>query len=226
MAAKIDSSDKSTIVIACATNEAYAMPLGVALYSMLVNLKRGSNVYICLISSGLSADTIKRLHRRTEVKGVNVKLVIEIPDQTWLESLPVYGYLSAETYLRLTLPTVIPQQFDKVLYLDCDLLICGDVSELWNEDIGSYSVMAQVDYFIKTVGDDYGLPNYAELNLEPDHPLFNGGVLVMNLKKWREQNISAKVLDYIMAHRSIIRYADQDALNGVLANDWKQIDFY
>ena len=114
-------------------------------------------------------------------------------------------HFSLETYFRLKLPDFFPD-FDKVLYIDCDVTVLGDVKELWELDIaGVYAAVCEdivpVEHLREFIGD------FAN---------FNAGVMVINLKKWREDRISQKCFDFIEHHSEKIFFVDQDVLNSML----------
>ena len=223
MVSGVSHISRPPLVIACAANEAYAMPMGVMLFSLLVNLKNFDEAIIYIISSNLSCPTVERLKRVLHATRIKVESHFEKPD-TALQFVPTVGHVSTDAYSRLILPRVIPERFEKALYFDCDICVTGDVSNLWDQDIGGRALLAGVDIGIGVVSRPHGLPNYRELGLEPDHPYFNSGVLVMNLKKWREQDFGARILSYRSENLGIIRFNDQDSMNAVLARDWLRLD--
>jgi lipopolysaccharide biosynthesis glycosyltransferase len=63
-----------------------------------------------------------------------------------------------------------------------------------------------------------------ELEIPQDSTYFNSGVLLINLKFWRENHLSSRLVDYVLKHRDELRFADQDALNAVCFNTWKLTD--
>lgn len=101
----------------------------------------------------------------------------------------------------------------------------GDISELWYTEIGEFPLGAVQDPRIKTVDNSWGgIKNYQELGLAAETKYFNTGLLLINTKKWRTQNIAGKVLDCAVNNRSYLNYPDQYALNVVFANNWFEID--
>lgn len=115
-----------------------------------------------------------------------------------------YQYL-----FRLFLCTILPDDIDRCIYLDCDTVIRHSLNEFWETDLGD-KVVAAVD---DCRSDRYK----AELNLDSNSTYTNNGVLLIDLKSWREMNVEKEFLDFIIAHNGDITYVDQGVLNGVLA---------
>lgn len=121
---------------------------------------------------------------------------------------PETGAYSLACYLRLLAPSLLAD-VDKVLYLDCDIIVNAQLDELWNIELEGYSVAAVLDatlsyHIVKGyLGYDYWEDGY-----------FNSGVLLMNLKYWREHGVQEKLVSYLNSHK--VALPDQDALNIVL----------
>jgi lipopolysaccharide biosynthesis glycosyltransferase len=136
----------------------------------------------------------------------------------------VHENLTSLIYGRLLIPDIVPLSVQKVLYLDCDLVVRGDVAELWDTDLGDKSIFAVRDR-IGFVSSSSGLVNYRELGIPADAKYFNSGVLLINLNKWREKQTGMRVFEYVRTHRDIIQMEDQEGLNALLFADWGELDF-
>lgn len=143
----------------------------------------------------------------------------------------VHGWQTVTTYFRFFAVDVLPQ-YDKVLYLDCDITILGDVGELYDIDIGNnllggvvifrnkpHEIEAKAEYLMNTFG------------ITPNE-FINAGILSMNLKQFREENIKEKCIAYLQEHRNL-KWMDQDALNGVckgrihyISEKWNKSQIY
>ena len=108
---------------------------------------------------------------------------------------------------------VLPQLLseEKVIYLDCDIIVTANLKDLWNTDLTNRACGVIEDQR----SDDITVQNRTGLYKS----YFNSGVLVMNLEYWREHHTTIKLTDYIAkdSHKSI--YPDQDALNIVIGNE-------
>ena len=105
---------------------------------------------------------------------------------------------------------------DKVIYLDCDLVVCKDLQSLWKTDVKGVAVAMAPDlwYQDKETLSRLGIENGKYLN---------AGVIVMNLDYWRNNDIRNKLLSFIAEKGSKLTYLDQDAINVILQNERIQL---
>ncbi|NEQ27853.1 MAG: glycosyltransferase family 8 protein, partial [Microcoleus sp. SIO2G3] len=215
--------DRDSIALVCSADENYAMPLTVMVYSAIANLKNvQQKVDLFVLDGGITSATKAKVAKSLDPNRVTIHWVKLDPDL--FANLPVSRHLTIAAYYRLLIPEVVPPNFDKVIYLDCDMIVRGDLSELWQIDIGDRYVLAVQDDNQPYISMAAGLQNYKELGLNPHDKFFNSGLLVINLAKWRDEAIGAKVLEFSNQNRDFIRDADQDGLNAVLAGKWGELD--
>jgi lipopolysaccharide biosynthesis glycosyltransferase len=100
----------------------------------------------------------------------------------------------------------LDEDLEKVLYLDCDLIICDDIEDLWATDI--------THYFLAAVTDPYS-DNHVSLGFQEHEMCFNAGVLLVNLAKWRDANVIPTFIHYVEDNSTILKYHDQCTLNAV-----------
>lgn len=145
--------------------------------------------------------------------------------QEQLLNCPIKGEdtISAATYLRLFIPKFIPNDIEKVLYLDVDLIVLGNITELFSIDTSNYAACA-----VEDAPNDSLIPEYAKLS-----NYFNAGVLLLNLKKLRAQNFTEKALEFILQKPNLLKFYDQDVINAVLKNqilplplEWNLLDCF
>ncbi|MGH7426947.1 MAG: glycosyltransferase, partial [Candidatus Methylomirabilaceae bacterium] len=77
-------------------------------------------------------------------------------------------------------PEILPNRVEKAIYLDSDLVVHGNIAELWGVGLGGKPLLAVQDEGARTVGSPWGLRNYSELGLDPSAMYFNSGVLVFD----------------------------------------------
>jgi lipopolysaccharide biosynthesis glycosyltransferase len=121
--------------------------------------------------------------------------------------LPVHGHLTSGMYLRLFMAEYLENDIEKVLYLDSDLIVCGDISDMWGLDLGDYYLGAAPEPYYK---------QRSRLNFGPGDLYINSGVLLVNLAKWRSDNVSRRFIDFAEANIESLQSPDQDILNCVL----------
>lgn len=114
------------------------------------------------------------------------------------------------TMFRVMLPELLPQ-LDRIIYLDADLYVNGDISELWETNISDYYLAAIPDLGVRPWFTN--LPYPITHNLVTLEKYFNAGVLYLNLHQIRNKgNMKEEVLDYLIKNPESLLF-DQDALN-------------
>lgn len=126
-------------MIACASDSGYALPLAVMLRSLIANLGPRSQVEVYCVDDGISsADKAKVLASVTD----RLTLHWLEPSRSALSGLPTWGRMPRTTYQKLTLGEWLPEHAEKVIWLDCDLLLLDDIMPLWDADLGKWHVLA------------------------------------------------------------------------------------
>lgn len=206
-------------IVLCTDNN-YIMPCGVTMISLLENNKRVP-ITFHIIGMDLKEKS-KEILFTISHKYNNVSVLFHEIKKEFLESygfsLYGVGHLSIATYARLFLAEILPSRVEKVLYLDCDIIVNKDLSELWNTNIENYSVAGVPDLYcmfqtqiIKTLG-------YRE-----EFKYINLGVLLINLKYWRENDVIRSFISFYNEKHEILAsldeaFQDQDIVNGSLYN--------
>lgn len=122
--------------------------------------------------------------------------------------------LSKAAYYRLLLGSILPQNIDKVFYLDCDIIILRDISEVFQIELDDYALAAAIDDF------PYTPQHRLQLSMEADERTFCSGVMMVNLRYWREHDSEMKLLEYAKRYREEVHLHDQDVLNYVFKKKW------
>lgn len=122
--------------------------------------------------------------------------------------------LSKAAYYRLLLSSVLPKNLEKVLYLDCDIIVLRDISEIFNIELDNYALAASIDTF------PYSQQHRLQLHMEADERTFCSGIMLVNLKYWRNHKCEEGLLEYAKRHRKIVYLHDQDVLNYYFKKKW------
>ena len=203
------------IHIACCSNEKLAPMFGVIVTSVGINVT-SDDVMMYLLHNGLKDSTVKRLQKIANRYNVGLKF-LEI-DLGILKDCPTntkLHYANVMTYARFLLPSMLAN-LDKVIYLDCDLVVCKDLKSLWETDVNDIAV---------AMAPDYNYNNEETLGRLGGHVsnYLNSGVIVMNLDYWRKHDVQNRLLSYIIDKGKELIYNDQDALNVILDDERKQL---
>ncbi len=201
-----------------ATDDNYVPFLAVAMTSLLVNASKNHFYKIYILTTSLKREYAEQL-----------QLIVKdcAPDNASLDFVSLRDemeksqgafhlrhYYSRETYCRIFIPRFFPQ-YEKVLYLDCDIVVTGDISELYNTEIGDNLVAAAPEEVMADF-DVYG--TYVEKALGISRSkYFSAGILLINAELYRKENIEGKFIE--LMNRFVFRVTqDEDYLN-VLCKD-------
>ncbi|MGH8001475.1 MAG: glycosyltransferase family 8 protein [Brasilonema sp.] len=213
---------KESIIVVCAADDGYAMPLAVVIRSVLENLRSDRFCTFFIIDGGISQKNKNNILRVSNSKQCKIQWLK--PPDALLNNMKLSGHLKVATYYKILIPVLLPDNYCKVIYLDSDLIVQGDLGQLWDRNIGNNYLLAVPDSGIPYVSSFYGLENYKELGLASHYKYFNAGVLVFNLEKMRSQSTSMQVIQYLENNKEYIRWHDQDGLNAVLAGKWGELE--
>lgn len=204
------------IHVAFAVNDNYVEYLGVALYSLLKN-NTTCSFAVSVLSSDLSKDS-KQTILLLKKKFKNVSIDFITPDKKLFDRLPItIEHISKETYYRYVLADVLPTT-EKVLYLDVDLLVRGDITALWNTDLGDNDMAGAKDsYVAKDAAEFYDSRKYTgykqSIGFGELDPYVNAGVLLFNLDKIRQDGLVSVLLANTENLKDKINFQDQDIIN-------------
>jgi lipopolysaccharide biosynthesis glycosyltransferase len=226
------------IEVVSAADDGYALPLAVTIRSLLDTLEPDQPLRVWILNGGISAENQQRLvaswrRPRTQIEWLT-------PPLDPIADLKTENHLNLTTYLRLFMPTLLPADVERVLFLDADLLIRRSIRSLWDTPLGAAPVAAVHDYFTpyfntrEAVGrpthcDRYPdkslpVPNYRALGLQGTLAYFNAGVMLVNLAQWRQRDVFGQAVALLRTHREHVRFCDQYALNVLFAGQWQPLD--
>lgn len=218
-----DTNRAITIITVCDNH--YAVMLTALLRSIEVNYKRSESVNLYIIDDGLKEQSIKKVIDSIDEKIFTItwlKLQEIIPDKS---RLPLdNSTFPLNVYIRLFIPYFVPLSLERVLYLDVDMIVETDVSKLWDIDMEGKIVAGVVDRSGTVSSTWGGITNYQELGLKPDTKYFNSGLLLIDPVRWREQNMTDRILTCITENSKYAGFPDQYGLNVVLAGQWLELD--
>lgn len=194
--------------IVCATDDSFVQHCCIMLVSLLCNNK-GVNIYI--LTEGLSEGNKAIIQEEVESKGGHVTFCIV--NSSLIENLPLsnldgLNHISRATYYRLLIANILPREIERVLYLDCDIVVNDSLEDLWRLDMTGKAIAASPQIGSGCECERLGYP------IEDGY--FNAGVTLLNLKYCRENHVTEELFQYALENSDRLLYNDQDILNGVL----------
>jgi len=214
------------IPIFFSTDDNYIPFLDIALLSLIDNADPSFDYRIIVLHTGLKEENIA-LIKRNEKKGFAIDFInISAAVQNIRDSLKHVYHFAVAAYYRIFIASLFPE-YEKVLYLDCDLIVLGDIAKLFNTNLGDNILAAAPEEYVQNTAE---FRLYAEkaLGLNPDGYV-NSGVLLMNLKEFRKCEIEKKFIHLITKYAFDLLDPDQAYLNFlcngkilVLPNGWNK----
>ncbi|MDM5272408.1 glycosyltransferase family 8 protein [Sulfurovum sp. zt1-1] len=186
----------------------YVQHLAVTLISLLENNQDVQFTFF-VIHKNLPDNEFKTLETITQKYGCNLKSIVI--DNKIFKDLVITYHFNEVVYYRLLIPELLDLEIDKVLYLDVDIVVNGDIRDLFSYDLGTYPLAS-----VEAVGFN----RHIELKMSHTSKYFCSGVMLLNLNIWRERKLSYKVVRFIEENPGIIKMMDQDGMNAVFDGYW------
>lgn len=194
-------------------DDTYVWLMGVSVISLFENNKALDNIEVYLLGDNISEENKKKLEL-ISLKYTRSITVIDMPEIEIPKKL-LKNRWPRSAFYRLYAGNYLPKNIDKVLYLDCDTIVTGDLSGLDEIEIKNslfYGVLDCVGkYYKKNIG------------LNKDSAYINAGVLLININELRCFDIFEELQNYMNKYQNYINYADQDILNGVFYTKIKKL---
>lgn len=200
-----------------ASDNNYVRHLGVALYSLLDQNRDFDRIRIFVAARHIADENVAKLQAMVGAFG-NATLEL-IDSDAWSGTLQLNFRkdwpISLSSYARLFVAEMLPRELERVLYLDSDVVVCGSLADLWNTELGGHCLAAVQDQVSPGVKCGVGL--------RPEDRYFNAGMLLIDLKRWREQECGQQCLRLVEAHHGQVVHHDQGVLNGVFGGQWTRL---
>ena len=194
----------------------FLMPLGVTLASLAQTHEQGEAA-VTVLHDGLGApDRAMLMHGLAGRLEVTWRQI----DPEVFDGVHHTPHLTRASLFRLLLPELLPEEFDTVIYLDADVVVVRTLRPVWEIDLAGHEVAAVRDAGAPFAAGPLGT-DWRSLGLEPGDPMFNSGLLVIPLERWRSAGVSRRAMDILRMQKP--RWGDQDALNAVLRRRWKEL---
>ncbi len=219
--------DEDFIPITFSSSDYFVPYLAITIESLLANGNKNINYDLIVFNKDISEQSKHMLEKVCSQDNVSIRF---INVEKIFKKLNLYtpGHVTIETYFRLVIP-IFMRDYDKILFLDSDLLIQDDIKKLYDIDITNYAVAAAVECLMSALLGIYGKDAvkymYDKLHLKNADYYFQAGVMLMNIKYFNNNNCSKKLLNMVSNFNYNI--VDQDALNELLndkimwlSNEW------
>ena len=209
-------SSKISLCFIC--DEYYVMPTAVAITSVIVNKENDVYYDIYLVTNHLTSESVTIL-KNMQTESVRI-IIINADKGEKFDKFKISGYhVTPSALLKFELPELLPDELEKILYLDGDVIVQKDLTVVFNEDIENVyaGVVSNGPFRAKRFSDEYNIKSSL---------YFNSGVLLLNLKKMREDHISELLMECKYRNRHKDGLIDQNTFNLVFREKVLLLSFY
>lgn len=207
---------ESTINVVCASDNNYAPMLSIVMSSLAGNTN--AVVRLNILDCGVTADNRSRLDEFSKHFDNLIIRWITVDLDGEMSVFPERFHITRATYARLLIPEVLPD-LRKVVYLDTDVMVCGDVKELFDVDLEGFAIGAVWEDYMEENGNN--AEHLRRLKMGKKHKYFNAGVLLLDLDKWRRDGVFNEIMDMVPYVINDLKFMDQDLLNKYFECDYK-----
>lgn len=197
------------IHVVFASDDKYVRYLAVAIASLLKSSAPGDEFDFYVLDAGIGQQSKEKIEKLNRIKRFSITYIIV--DSAIFKDCPPLScgsHTNVVTYYRFLLGDLLPQ-LDRVIYLDTDVIARQSIAGFWQTDIDNVFAAGVKDEweFIQTYKGQMGFA--------PEDEYFNAGVLLLNLKKWRQENVTQKLFENRkrLNELKIFYTGDQDTFN-------------
>lgn len=201
------TNERINILIASDIN--YAPYYGVMLTSLFLNNKESAfDIYLITDNTWTKQETAK-FERLCSKYNSNFYVRV-VKDEEIIDTFPLAAHLNRATYFNLNVANLLPKSVHRVIYMDGDMVVNGDIRPLWNLNLkDKVCAMALAPMW----NDDY---EYQRLGYDKKYGYYNNGTTLYDLDFLRDYNFFNKAIDYINQNREHLDMLDQDVTNALL----------
>lgn len=200
--------------IVYSSSDSYSPVAGVSLLSLLENNQSSEELNVYIIDNNISDKNKGKFIKTCNKFGRNLTFIpianIEKMAGTSIDT----GRWNISTFARLFYATLLPENVEKVIHIDCDTMVMTSLEPLWNTDMDGKIVAGALE----CIGDNYK----TEIGLSKDDTYINAGNIMLNLKKIREDNTEELFKKFLREHHQL-SFVDQPVLNGCVKNEEKLV---
>lgn len=202
--------------VACNVDAAYLPHCAAMLHSLLAQHPRGAVQVHLLHDADTQGDGLTRLEAFVQAQGGAWRAHCITTQQRAL--FPDHRRFKRTAWYRVLLPELLPD-YERVLYLDTDMIVLRPLDALWATDLNEAALAAVTNPLYPFMDHDF----LGDLGLRKQAEYFNSGVLLINLDYWRRHGVMQHILDFAAEQGRSQEWPDQNALNVVLRDNWRRL---
>ncbi|EMF0503620.1 glycosyltransferase family 8 protein [Enterococcus hirae] len=205
---------RKEIAIVSSCNTKFVPHLAALFVSVLENSDPKVFVRFYVIDDNIDNESKQLLRFSVKNSRMNTEVEFLKINKKFFENVVTSDRIPETAYYRIAIPELFRgKNVEPLLYMDCDMITVKDVTPLWDLEFNG-AILAAVE--------DAGFHQRLEKMEIPAKSTryFNSGLMLINVEKWLEQDITKKVLTFIEENPEKLRFHDQDALNAILHDRW------
>lgn len=196
--------ESMTVVYNC--DENYVGTFATSVLSLFESNQRADEINVYLIENGISSKSRERLE----------EIATAYHRHIFFSRKPeVDGLSPSVSSARLFMAEILPPDTEKAIYIDCDTIITDSLELLWNLNISGYEAAM--------VKDVMGMNDRKLLGISPDGIYWTDALMLVNVKRWREEKMLDKFIDYIKKMQGIVPFYEMGILTAVLDGKVKEL---
>ena len=203
--------------IVYASDNNFAEILGISMISLFENNKGCREIDVYILDDGINEDNKAKLNSIGEEFNRTI-FFKRIPNLHELAGVEIHtnSRWSLSAFSRLFLEKILPENVNKVLYLDCDILINHSLEDMYDTKLG--------EYYCGGVWDCISDGHKSNIGLLSSDNYINSGMMLISLDNWRKNNLCDYFIKFINSYGGDIPYVDQGVINGTISKHIKILD--
>ena len=193
-----------------ASDDNYAWLMGISMISIFENNRDVKEINVFLFGDKISPENEKKLYQAANLYGRRLN-IIDVNNLTLPETL-YSGRYPKSAFSRLFAYNLLPENIDRVIYLDCDIIVDGNIEELYQHDFDNKIILAVKDCVSRAYKKKIGIKR--------DGVYINTGMMLMNLRKMRQFPMIERISEFVNQYSGVMDYADQEIINGIFQGEF------
>ncbi len=201
---------QAPINVVFASDENFLKYTATTLVSVLKNMKTDRDVSVFIMTDApISREGSEKISKLLSVRPFKFSnLIVDASQFAKIKTTPG---ISLATYYRLVMHDLLPQDVNRVLYLDSDIIVRKCISQMYDTNLNGCLFAGVQDSISKRYNDKFGAPI--------DAPHINAGVTLINIDAVRSIDFAGRINRYLDSHRYLITLGDQQIINGAFQNE-------
>lgn len=205
----------STLNVLYQSDDNYAVFMGVSICSLLDSNQSADDIHIYVIDDSISLENKEKLTGMVHSYAGKITFLTGESISGREEIAAAFAYTgmrkNTHSYLKMFIDELVPELDDRIVYIDCDTAVTGDLTELMSIDMQGKTIGMVMDSLMTTKCKK-------AIGIAEKDRYFNSGVILIDLAQWKKKQCSGRILSHIKNVRTY-GTVDQDVLNVVLRDE-------